>query len=187
MQLQLQHDYLIVSTTNQYYGFATAKQMDECKANEFICNLPLALYQSGQDTCAYNIFQNMDDTDTCDFKMYNTDKPKFSHQVGPHQFLLHNFPSSIHINCLNKEHTQLEISSHTIITLGCYCHVIADDVLFGPRVQGCENEEHSEVITEYPVNLALAKEMSALDKFKFPLVEFKSKTRPKADFTNMSK
>ena len=187
MRLQLQNDYLLISTNKQYYGFATTKQMDECKSHELICNLPLALYQPGQDSCEYNIFNNMDNTDNCDFRIYNAPETKAAYTVGTDQILLHNFQSPIQVNCLNQEPTQLDITSHTIVTMGCYCYIIADDVVFGPRVQGCEDGHNSQVLTEFPVNLALAKEMSALNKFQFPLVNFKSKTKPKADFTDISK
>ena len=186
-RLHLQHEYFLISTNNDYYGFATSAEVTACRQNAHVCHLSEVLHHRSRGGCEYNIFSNIDNIDRCDFRVYIQDSLQSATRVGKHEYLLHGFNQSITIKCAEKDQTQMQITTHTIVTLGCYCHIVVDNVIIGPRIDDCDSTQTSEIIAEYPVNLQLAREMNALSTLKFPQVDFTSQSQPTANFIDMSK
>ena len=187
MKLKTDHEHLLVAKDMQTYGYATSAELQECRRTSYVCSVPQVTYSRQRDDCIWAAF-NDETSESCEFVTHLSKAPSYAIKVDHHEYLLNNILQPVMVHCLNKRPEQQAISTHAIISLGCFCTIMTDDLVIGPRIEDCVHTQQEPVTsTQFPVNYELARRLRLQDKLKHPHTDFRSESPPTAPVIDLGK
>lgn len=151
------HDYLLLSTDNQFYATISDKTMSQCQRTEKVVHCfqkPNLFSINTTENCLLNLFQGNPTLikEACDFRFLTNKLKPHLIQISDTELLVYQTPS-LTMQCQSKL-SELDGCNFCILNIPCHCTVLTETNKFLPHVASCDSTMQN-VTTLHPVNLAL--------------------------------
>jgi hypothetical protein len=151
--IKLEHQYLALSHSENYYALLTEQEFDECTGHSYRrCDSAFKVYKSTTPSCLFSLY--MADTTMvtqhCDTVLTATPED-FAVSLSDGEYYITTNDESWTQICHGHERSQLAACSHCVITLPCGCGLLGKNLRIPPRLKDCLNS--TSLVALHGVNL----------------------------------